>query len=273
MPLDLNAALAIADDLAHRAGVLLRDAVLRPRQIDYKGVINLVTESDRASEALIVGGLRDAYPEHGIVGEEGSSFSPSGEGPIYRWHVDPLDGTTNFAHGIPHFSVSIGLSGSDGSPLVGLVYDPIRDECFSAIKGHGATLNGKPLHVSVETELARSVISTGFPYDRWINPNNNTTQFHNFILRAQAVSRMGSAALDLSYVAAGRMEGFWEPRINSWDVMAGLAIVTEAGGRISNYHGRVDGLYEGREVVASNGMIHEQMLAIIALDEVAPRNS
>src|SRR5258708_4418810 len=209
MPLDLNAALAVADDPAPRAGVLLRDAVQRPRQIDYKGVINLVAESDRASEALIVGGLRDTYPEHGIVGEEGSSFSPSGEGPHYRWHVDPLDGTTNFAHGIPHFSVSIGLSGPDGSPLLGLVYDPMRDECFTAIKGQGAYLNGKPLHVSIEADLAHSVLATGFPYDRWITADNNTTQFLNFILRAQAISRMGSAALDLSYVAAGRMEGFW----------------------------------------------------------------
>ena len=205
MLLDLNKALAVADDLAHRAGALLRDAAQRPRHIDYKGVINLVTESDRASEALIVGELRSAYPDHGIVGEEGSSVTPTGEG--YRWHVDPLDGTTNFAHGIPHFSVSIGLSDPNGVPLLGLVYDPMRDECFSAIKGQGATLNDKTIHVSVETELIRCVLSTGFPYDRSTNPDNNTTEWFNFLMRAQTVSRMGSAALDLCYVAAGRFDG------------------------------------------------------------------
>lgn len=271
MPLDLNAALAVADDLARRAGALLRDATQRPRQINYKGVINLVTESDRASESLIVAGIREAYPDHGIVGEEGSSFEPAGA--QYRWHIDPLDGTTNFAHGIPHFAVSIGLSGPDGSPLIGLVYDPMRGECFKAIKGNGATLNGNALHVSAATDVGHCLVATGFPYDRWTNPANNTTQWHNFIVRAQAVSRMGSAALDLCYVAAGRMDVFWEPRINSWDVMAGLLCVTEAGGTTSNYHNGVEGLYEGREVVATNGLVHDQVLAIIALDSITPRAS
>jgi myo-inositol-1(or 4)-monophosphatase len=272
MPLDLNAALVVANDLACRAGALLRDAMQLPRHIDYKGVINLVTESDRASESLIVGGLREAYPDHGIRGEEGSSIAPSGEGPHYFWHVDPLDGTTNFAHGIPHFSVSIGLAGPDGLPLIGLVYDPMRDECYSAIKGQGATLNSRLLSVSVETDLGHSVLSTGFPYDRRTNPDNNTREWLNFILRAQAVSRLGSAALDLCYVAAGRFDGFWESRLNPWDVTAGLVIVTEAGGRISNYQGGTEDLYDGRYVVASNGLIHDQILEVLALSVDPPHN-
>src|SRR5262249_25877365 len=148
--------------------------------------------------------------------------------------------------GIPHFSVSIGLAGPDGIPLVGLVYDPMRNECFAAIKGQGATLNGKPIYVSPEPDLGHCVVGSGFPYDRRTNPDNNTKEWLNFMMRTQAVSRLGSAALDLSYVAAGRFDGFWEQRLNPWDVTAGLVIVTEAGGHISNYQGGIEGLYEGQ---------------------------
>ncbi len=267
MPLDLDTALAVAESLARRAGVLLCEAVQRPRQIDYKGVTDLVTDSDRACEAMIVAGLRHAFPDHGIIGEEGSKV---GENVQYRWHVDPLDGTTNFAHGIPHFSTSIGLSDSEGTPLLGVVYDPIRDECFTAIQGQGAFLNSKPIHVSPVLDLSHAVVSTGFPKDRWTNPDNNTRQVSQFILRAQAVARLGSAELDLCYIASGRVEGFWEPRIYSWDVMAGLCCVLEAGGRASNYHGTREGLFEGAEVVASNGLIHEQMLAVLNQGDAAP---
>src|SRR5579871_3942599 len=180
MSVDLDNALAVAESLARRAGALLRDAVQRPRQIDFKGVTDLVTDSDRACEALIVGGLRRAFPDHGIIGEEGSKV---GENAQYRWHVDPLDGTTNFAHGIPHFSTSIGLSDANLEPLLGVVYDPIRDECFTAIKGQGAQLNGKPIYVSPVMDLSLAIMSTGFPKDRWTNPDNNSKQFSQFLLR------------------------------------------------------------------------------------------
>jgi myo-inositol-1(or 4)-monophosphatase len=274
MSLDLIAALASAESLARHAGALLREASKygTRHHIDYKGPINLVTETDRASEILIVAGLRSAFPEHGITGEEGSSFAPAAGAPDYRWHVDPLDGTTNFAHGIPHFSVTLALAGPDGVPLVGVVYDPIRYECFTAIKGQGATLNGQVMRVSRTPDLVHSAVSSGFPYDRASNPDNNSEEFSHFITRAQSTSRLGSAALDLAYVAAGRLDGFWEMRINSWDVMAGLLLVTEAGGRITNYHGKTEGLYEGREVVASNGLIHDRMMSVIILGDAAPKD-
>ncbi len=271
MPIDLTAVLSVADDLAHQAGALLREALQHPRQIDYKGAINLVTEADRQSEALIVGGLLRAFPDHHIVGEEGGSMGAPVEQAPYRWYIDPLDGTTNFAHGIPHFSISMAMADADGKPLVGLVYDPLRDECFRAIRGAGATLNQQPLHVSSVRELSQAVLATGFPYDRLTNPDNNVEEFTSFLLRAQHVSRMGSAALNLCYVAAGRFDGYWEMRINPWDVQAGLLCVNEAGGRVSNYHGKTDGVYEGAEVVASNGLIHDRMLTVIVLGRDAPR--
>jgi myo-inositol-1(or 4)-monophosphatase len=269
--IDLAAALVVADDLAHRAGALLREALQQPRQIDYKGAINLVTQADRQSEALLVEGLLKAFPDHHIVGEEGGSTGAPIETAAYRWYIDPLDGTTNFAHGIPHFAVSMAMAGSDGKPLIGLVYDPMRDECFRATRGQGATLNNKPLQVSTIPDMAQSLIATGFPYDRWTNPDNNTEEWLSFIVRTQGITRMGSAALDLCYVAAGRFDGYWEMRLNPWDVQAGLLCVEAAGGRISNYHGKIDGVYDGVEVVASNGLIHDRMLTVIVLGRDAPR--
>jgi myo-inositol-1(or 4)-monophosphatase len=271
MTLDLNAALAVADDLAHRAGALLLEALQHPRRISFKGAINLVTETDRQSEALIVGGLCEAFPDHHIVGEEGGGAGAPRESAPYRWYVDPLDGTTNFAHGVPIFSVSIALAGPDDQPLLGVVYDPTRNECFRAVRGQGAALNGQPLRVSDISDLSQAALVTGFPYDRWTNPDNNIDTFVSFLLRAQAVGRMGSAALNLCYVAAGRFDGYWERRINPWDVMAGLLCVQEAGGRISNFREQPDGVFQGREVVASNGLIHEQMLSVIVLGDAAPR--
>ncbi len=271
MSIDLSAALTIAEDCALRAGALLREALQRPRQVDYKGVVNLVTQADRESEALIKARLLAVYPDHHIVGEEGGGVGAPAEQAAYRWYIDPLDGTTNFAHGIPIFTVSIALAGPDGLPLVGVVYDPNRDERFLAVRGRGVTLNGRPIHVSTVAALEQANLATGFPYDRWTNPDNNTEEWLNFLLRAQAVSRIGSAALELAYVAAGRLDGYWEQRVNPWDVMAGLLCVTEAGGRISDYHGQTEGVHQGREVVASNGLIHDRMLTVIILGEAAPR--
>ncbi len=270
LKIDLNAALKTVETLARQAGDLQREAVTRPRQIEFKGERNnLVTATDRACEALIVGGLREAYPDHAITGEEGTAIRATTQA-IYRWHVDPLDGTTNFAHGIPYFCVSIGLAAPDGLPVLGVVYHALLDECFSAIRRQGATLNGQPIHVSSVPELSGALLVTGFTPDRWVNPDNNSREWLNFLVRAQAVSRMGAAALDLAYVAAGRFDGFWEMRVNSWDVMAGMLLVTEAGGRVSDYAGvsgadAVDSAYSGREFVASNGLIHDQMVAVIAM--------
>ncbi len=270
MSINAVAALAVAEDLARRAGDLLCEALKRPRQIGYKGVVNLVTETDRQSERLIARGLLDTFPDHHLVGEEGGGQGAPIEHAAHRWYIDPLDGTTNFAHGIPHFAVCLALTGSDGKPLLGVVYDPVRDECFRAIRGQGATLNGQPMRVSTTSDLAEAALATGFPYDRRSNPDNNLDVFDSFMLRTQSVSRMGSAALNLCYVAAGRFDGYWEMRINPWDVLAGLLCVLEGGGRASNYQGQSGGLYEGQQVVASNGILHDQILTVIRMRNTAP---
>lgn len=271
MTLDLNSVLAVTEKVARRAGILLREASQHPQQIDYKGAINLVTETDRQSEALIKRELLAAFPYHHVVGEESGGTGAPIEVAPYRWYVDPLDGTTNFAHGIPHFAVSIAMSGPDDKPLVGVVYDPMRDECFSAAAGQGAALNGQPIHVSSISDLAQAVLATGFPYDRWVNRDNNIEEFTAFVMRTQAVSRMGSAALNLCYVAAGRFDGYWEMRLNPWDVQAGILIVQEAGGQVSNYRGKLDSVCQGGELVSSNGLLHERMLSVIILGNDAPR--
>jgi myo-inositol-1(or 4)-monophosphatase len=273
MSIDLNAALAVAEELARRAGALVLEGLHKPRHVDYKGAVDLVTEYDGLSEALIVRGLLENYPDHHVVGEEGGGMGAPIEAAPYRWYIDPLDGTTNYAHGIPYFSVSIALAGSDAVPLLGVVYDPTRDECFRAVRGQGAACNGQPMHVSTVDDLSRAALVTGFPFDRRVNPDNNVTEFRNFLVRAQTISRMGSAALDLSYVAAGRFDGFWEMRLNPWDMQAGAICVVEAGGRVSDYQGQsgTATLYRGRQVVASNGLIHEQMLTVINQGDAAPR--
>jgi myo-inositol-1(or 4)-monophosphatase len=271
MTLDLSSVLIVAEKIARRAGFLLREASQRPKQIDYKGAINLVTETDRQSEALIKSNLLAAFPDHHVVGEESGGTGAPIEIAPYRWYIDPLDGTTNFAHGIPHFSVSIAMAGPDDKPLVGVVYDPTRDECFTAVAGQGAMLNGQPIHVSSISDLGQAALVTGFPYDRRTNPDNNIEEFTAFLMRTQAVSRTGSAALNLSYVAMGRFEGYWEMRVNPWDVQAGILLVQEAGGHVSNYRGKPDGIYLGGEVIASNGLLHERMLSVIILGNDAPR--
>lgn len=276
MTLDLQAACATAQTLAKQAGALLREALELPLTIDYKAATDMVTQFDRQSEALIVAGIRAAYPDHAIVGEEGGgtgqSTAPEPTAPEpFCWYIDPLDGTTNFTHRLPHFAVSIGLAGADGAPVVGVVYNPSRDECFSAIKGGGAWLNGKSIHVSAVDQIEQALLVGGFPYDKWSSADNNSEEWNSFLLRTQGLLCSGSAALDLSYVAAGRVEGFWEPRLHPWDVMAGMLIVTEAGGRVSNYRGLMDGVYEGQRIVASNGLIHERMLTIIMMGSLAPR--
>jgi myo-inositol-1(or 4)-monophosphatase len=225
-----------------------------------------VTQADRNSEKLIVAALREAFPDHTIVAEEGGGVQ---RGDHFTWFVDPLDGTTNFAHGFPMFAVSMALQDSQGL-AVGVVYDPLRDECFTATRGHGAALNGKAIHVSDCPDLDHALLATGFPYDRRTVEDNNVRAFGTFLRRCQGIRRAGAAALDTAYVACGRLDGFWEMRLKAWDVAAGIVILREAGGRVTDYHNseeQVDGV-ENWNVVATNGLFHSEMIA--TLDEIYP---
>lgn len=245
--------LDVAVEAAREAGAMLRAAFERPKIITYKGDVDIVTESDRTAESIIIAKLRKHFPDHDIVAEEGTG-SVSGSG--FCWHVDPLDGTTNFAHGYPCFAVSIGLVES-GEPTVGVVFDPVHDEFFSGVRGQGAYLNGKRIHVSTVEALANSLVATGFPTHQRKN-SANMDYYWEFTLRTHGVRRDGSAALDLCSVACGRFEGFWEFRLNSWDTAAGILLVREAGGRVTDLEGApyVPG---GPAMIASNGHIHEEM--------------
>jgi myo-inositol-1(or 4)-monophosphatase len=271
--LDLAAALQQTIQIAQSAGALLREHFARPRKaLNKSSVIDLVTEADKQSEALIVSHLREIFPAHQIVGEEGGAYAQEGETADYRWFVDPLDGTTNFAHGLPIFSVSMALTGSDGKPVLAVVYDPTRDETFAAAKGLGATLNDQAIQVSETESLGAALVISGFPYDKWTTTENNLENWSNFVVRTQGERRLGSAALDLCYVAAGRADGYWEGKLHQWDMMAGALIVTEAGGRVTDYEGGTD-LYGLKRpfLVSSNGHIHEEMLEVIRLGKDAPR--
>ncbi len=241
--------------IAREAGTLLLSHFTRRIAFEYKGDVDLVTEADRASEKLIAGHLRARWPEYGIVGEEGTRTDPGAE---YRWYVDPLDGTTNFAHGYPVFCVSIALVHKDAELLAGVLYDPTRDEMFSAERGRGATLNGKPIQVSQTKRLSESLLGTGFPsHKRHLNPNIHF--YHQITLRSHGVRRAGSAALDLANTACGRYDGFWEFNLNPWDTAAGALLVLEAGGRVTRFDGSPYRL-DSREVLASNGLIHGKLM-------------
>ena len=244
----------LMSEIAREAGALLLRHFHERVRIEYKGDADLVTIADRQSEALIRERISARWPSHDIMGEEQGLSDTGSE---YRWYVDPLDGTTNFAHGFPVFCVSMGLE-HKGKRIAGVVYDPTRDELFSAEKGMGATLNGKPVQVSKTARLAESLIATGFPsHKRHKNPN--IFFYHQLTLRSHGVRRAGSAALDLCYVASGRFEGFWEFNLNPWDTSAGVLMVEEAGGRISDFHG---GPFQtnSRETLASNGLIHDELV-------------
>ncbi len=260
--LDLLKTLSFVQDVARRAGEGLREAYYQPRQIDFKGEVNLVTQADIASEKMIVSALQEAYPGFAFLAEEGGEIL--GENG-YRWLVDPLDGTNNFAHAYPVFAVSIALY-ENTEPLIGVIYDPLRDECFSAAKGHGATLNGQPVRVSQIPDLKRGLMATGFPYDRQVNSDNNTAAVDAFLRRAQGLRRAGAAALDLAYVAAGRLDGYWEKSLGAWDLAAGLLLVREAGGMVTPYRADapVESLLRGESIVATNGLIHGEVLDVLA---------
>ena len=246
-----------AEDVARGAGEILRRNYGRRQSIQFKGEINLVTEVDRRSEAYIMERIRSVYPDHGILSEESSELvSPS----PYRWIVDPLDGTTNYAHNYPCFCVSVALE-RDGELLAGAVFDPLLSESFTAAAGGGAFLNGERIAVSTIGDLRRSLLSTGFAYDVNQSADNNLDLFREFVFAGQAIRRDGSAALDMCYLACGRFDGFWELKLHPWDTAAGLLILREAGGTATRLDGSPYDIHQP-DILASNGRIHEQMRAV-----------
>jgi myo-inositol-1(or 4)-monophosphatase len=270
-----------AAEIAREAGARLREFLAEGVETEYKGDVDLVTIADRTVEKLIRTRIGEAWPDHGIYGEEGTR---EGMERVFRWYVDPLDGTTNFAHGVPQFCVSMGLeqrvvrSGAedeDGKLVAGVIYDPMRDELYCAEASRGAFLNGSPagvpgdgssstgwhrMHVSRIPDLAESLVATGFP-SRKRHDNPNIHFYHEFTLRSHGVRRAGSAALDLAYVACGRYEAFWEFNLNPWDTAAGILLLEEAGGKVTDFSGGPFRL-DSREVLASNGLIHDEMVGL-----------
>lgn len=257
--------LELAIRAAREAGELLRANIGRDFEVRKKGPIDLVTDVDIASERLIKGLIATHYPRHAVLGEETGVSGPEAE---YMWIVDPLDGTTNYAHGYPCFCVSIAVE-RRGEMVLGVIYDPTRDELFVAERGAGATLNSRRIRVSDTAPLKQSLLVTGFPYNITARQFTNLEHFKNFSVYAQAVRRDGSAALDLCYVACGRFDGFWELALSAWDTAAGTLIAAEAGGRVTAFEGRPFDVRRP-EVVASNGLIHDEMLAVLRLAPEIP---
>ncbi len=251
-----------AESLAREAGELLRGLVGGPLEIREKGAVDLVTRADRESEALIVRRIREEFPGHAVLAEESAprgGVPASKSGPL--WIVDPLDGTTNFAHGLPIWSVSIACL-LDGIALAGVVHDPNRNECFSASRGGGAALNGAPIRVGDRRTLRESLLVTGFPYDVQTDAVDNLDHFARFIKETRAVRRLGSAALDLAYVACGRFDGFWELKLQAWDVAAGALLVEEAGGSVGDFDGNAFDPF-AREIAAANSTLLGAMIEVL----------
>ena len=243
--------------LAQEAGALLMEKFDQSIAVSYKGDINLVTEADKISESLIIAAIRQRFPGSGILAEE----SPAIPGSSLRWIIDPLDGTTNYAHGYPVFCVSIALE-KDGVIALGVIYDPTRRDTFTAVRGNGAYLNGKRLSVSTTSDLNRSLLATGFPYDIRESKENNLNYFNMMAKEVQAIRRAGAAALDMAYVAAGRFDGFWELKLQPWDVAAARLMIEEAGGKITEISGSSWNMLSP-DILASNGRIHQQMIAVL----------
>ncbi len=255
----LKDALQLAEKAAREAGSILTDYFHKSFKIEYKGDINPVTEADLLSQEKIISILKSEYPHHGFIAEEGDTYKQA-EAP-YRWIIDPLDGTVNYSHGHPFFCVSLALM-KDDEIVAGLVFAPLLNELFTAMKGGGAYLNGAPINVSSCETINRGLLCTGFPYDIQESHEDVLGHFHNFVMAAQGIRRDGAAALDLCYVACGRFDGFWELKLYPWDVAAGGLIVIEAGGRITDYKGAPFDPFAGN-VLASNGTIQDQMLSVL----------
>jgi myo-inositol-1(or 4)-monophosphatase len=258
----MTATLADLETLAHQAGEILRQGFGASHDVYFKGAIDLVTDVDHRSEAFLLDEIHRRFPQDRVIAEE------SGEAPgqdCCIWYIDPLDGTVNFAHGLPIFSVSIAYMHM-GELQLGVVYDPSRDECFSASRGQGAWLNGNPLQVSATANLDHSLLVTGFPYDIRTNTQNNLEHYARFSLRSQGVRRLGSAALDLCYVAAGRFDGYWELSLEAWDIAAGALIAREAGATVSKIYGSPDVLTPPCSILAANPALHDRMFAVLQGD-------
>ncbi len=250
--------LRTAESAARQAGAHIMQSRFRLRQVNNKGRVDLVTNVDREAEAIILDVIQGNYPDHAILAEESGAGSLSGD---WRWVIDPLDGTTNFVHGYPFFGVSIAVQLRQQT-VAAVVFDPVHNEMFSARLGQGACLNGELLQVSTTPTLSRALLATGFPYeigDRW---HRAMDYFKLFYYRTRGVRRDGAAALDLCYVAAGRFDGFWEYDLKPWDVAAGMLLVTEAGGMVSDFRGNSGSIDDG-QIVASNGLLHNPMLRVL----------
>jgi myo-inositol-1(or 4)-monophosphatase len=253
----------VARAAVEEASAMLRATWQEAKTIEHKGAVDIVTGTDRAVEAAIVKQLSSAFPDHVIIAEEAAGVDGLRRPPRDRhvWYLDPLDGTTNFAHAYPQFAVSLALA--DGVELVfGIVHDPIRDETFVARRGHGATLNGAPIHASATTDLDHALLATGFPYDRRQHLEFYLSFVADFIHRSQGIRRNGSAALDLCYVACGRLDGFWEWKLHPWDTAAGALIVRESRGTVTDFSGGSFDLF-GQQTLATNGHLHAAMIEVL----------
>ncbi|MCL4879901.1 MAG: inositol monophosphatase [Anaerolineae bacterium] len=256
--------LKTVEAIARQAGEILKDYYKQAGGYTLKGEIDIVTEADSASERVILAALQQSYPDYGIVAEEGGLYHPGRGASDYYWYVDPLDGTINFAHGFPHFGVSIALAGIDRVPVLGLIYDPLRDECFSSYRGGGAFLNGVKLRVSKTKTLISALVATGFPYDRRTSPDNNIKEADAVLMNVQNLLRTGSAALDMAYVASGRLDGFWEKKLQLWDCLAGIVLIEEAGGKVTDFKDQPNQVYQKRpQLLATNGLIHEELRKVL----------
>lgn len=250
--------LKFAGATAREAGKILLKKSRGKNEILYKGRVNLVTAADLASEKFIVNSIERAFPGHSRLAEEISSRDTGSE---FNWIIDPLDGTTNYAHRFPFYCVSIALE-YEGKIVVGVIYDPERNELFTASENNGSFLNGKSIRVTSQTKLSRSLLATGFPYDIGTSSEDNIDNYARFAKSCRGIRRAGSAALDLAYVACGRFDGFWELKLSPWDTAAGILLVKEAGGKVTDFQGKRFQI-RNRYIVASNGRIHRQMLQIL----------
>ncbi len=256
--MDLNKILVKTIKIIVETGDYIYHLSNRKKRISYKGAVNLVTQFDNIAQKNIVNYLKKEFPDYGILSEENISYDTHKK---IKWLLDPLDGTTNFAHNLPIWAISIGLE-VETEIVLGIVYDPSRKELFSAIKGRGSFLNGKKIYVSKTKKLGKSLLVTGFPYDIRVSKENNLDYFARFCVTAQAVRRLGSAALDLCYTACGRFDGYWEIKLSPWDQAAGYLILKEAGGKITDFKGKPFDIY-GKEVLGTNGYIHRQMMEVL----------
>ncbi len=264
--MQLNEALNDVVSIARGAGEIIMRHFAAPTPTTLKSSrIDVVTAADTEAEDYIVRELLKRFPDHHIVGEEGGGRGAAAEKASYNWFVDPIDGTVNFASKLPHFCTSIALTTPDRQPLLGVIFDPTRTELYTAVKGEGAFLNGKPMRVSGTRQLIDAVVTSGFPYDKHSNPDNNLREWAAFLVRIRGERRLGSAALDLAYLAAGRLDGYWEKGLRPWDAMAGVLMVSEAGGKVTDYAGRPNPQSQDRgHYVASNSLLHEEMLEVLS---------